>query len=123
MTSTLFSLKEMESSERETCNCKNFCKINHFKQNWRRSVSSDIFSKMKVFHNLLDELKENNAIRNSCQFCECSFEGLVALDAHILTVHGKEENNLLKNDIACKQCEQNLDSMESLKKHIAKTHK
>ena len=122
LTSTLFRLKEKESLEIETCNCKNFCQINHFKQNWRRSVSSDIFSKMKMVNNLSDELKENNA-RNSCQFCEESFQGMDALESHIQTVHGKEEKNHLKKNFACNQCEQNFDSMELLKKHIATTHK
>ena len=78
---------------------------------------------MKVFNNLLDELKQNDAMRNSSQFCVDSVEGLNALGNHIKTVHGKEDNNQLKKEFACAQCDQNLNSMESLEMHIAAIHK
>ena len=49
LTSNLFKLKEKEDTDRGTCrnpNCKKVCIVNHFKHNWKKSVSSEIFKKL-----------------------------------------------------------------------------
>ena len=46
LTSSLLKLREKENLEKQTCKCKNYCRIYHYKHNWRRSISDVIISKM-----------------------------------------------------------------------------
>ena len=96
LTSTLFKLKEKETFEKQACNCRNFCRINHHKHNWKKSISGELFSKLKdlnvqveqqVFGAKEDE-KAPVAVRSyTCECCVETFARLDALKNHMKIVH------------------------------------
>ena len=69
----IYNLKEKESKENQICKCRGVCNINHLKQNWKMSHSSEIFSKFKD----LCAFSQNNCLivagtlkEISCTYCE-----------------------------------------------------
>ena len=92
LTSTLFQLKENELNEKTNCNCrkklngKKFCRINHFKYNWKMSVSSEIFGKHLV--------EKNKSL--DCEHCDQIFLSREEVNHHIEAIHnfqvGRGEN-------------------------------
>ena len=48
LTSDLFELKKKEFTEDRKCKCKGFCRIYHFKHNFRKSLCNEISLKFKV---------------------------------------------------------------------------
>ena len=45
LTLSLFKLKEKENSDRYKCRCKNYCRILHFKHNWKKPMTKELFEK------------------------------------------------------------------------------
>ena len=88
----LYYLKEKESREKQICNCRGICRINHLKQNWRISQSSEIFSKFKDLNDLSQDrcqIVAGTLKKISCTYCEQSFEKLGDLGRHMKADHKK----------------------------------
>ena len=86
----IYNLKEKESKENQICKCRGVCNINHLKQNWKMSHSSEIFSKFKD----LCEFSQNNCLivagtlkEISCTYCEQNFVKLADLGRHMKSHH------------------------------------
>ena len=46
LTSTIFKLREREYLEKDSCNCKRFCRIFHQKHNWKKSPSHVLIARL-----------------------------------------------------------------------------
>ena len=60
LSSDLFKLKEQENKEKEKCNCKGYCRIFHFKHNYKKSYCQELLSR---FDSLLKTILVNNVER------------------------------------------------------------
>ena len=79
----LFRLKEQESREKRICKCRGVCKINHFKQNWNKSQSAEMFYKFKDSFQVNQDDCQREAVKKiACTNCEESFEKLGDLGRH-----------------------------------------
>ena len=72
----LYKLKEKEDLERNTCNCRGYCRILHNKRNWKKSVSKELFS---MFSPMMTS--------HSCEECGKIFDDCGDLKKHIESIH------------------------------------
>ena len=97
LTSTLFKLKEKENFDKQKCICRNFCRIYHYRHNWKRSTSTEIFLKMKKFNHLNIEqvpgMKENQNVQSdvNCECCDKAFGEINELKKHIGTTKNRDK--------------------------------
>jgi len=88
----LYYLKEKESTEKLICQCTGVCKINHFRQNWKMSQSSAIFSKFKDSFEVSQDncqMVAESLQKIACTYCVQSYEKLGDLGRHMKANHKK----------------------------------
>ena len=84
----LFRLREKESREKQICRCRGICKINHFKQNWSKSESAEMFYKFKdSFQANQDNCQIGTVKKIACTYCEQNFLKLGDLGRHMKANH------------------------------------
>ena len=81
ITSDLFEVKKKEVSVDKTCNCRRFCRINHFRYNFKKSFSQETTDKFKSIHS-----------EYSCYPCDKTNENVDGLNHHLNSVHTEEES-------------------------------
>ena len=97
VTSSLFELQEKENNLEEICKCRNFCRIIHKKYNWKKSVSKELFLKVKNEPEIVQNEIETGTLQKvyPCNLCELSFTRQAALKEHMRSYHGHVEVEMI----------------------------
>ena len=92
---SLSHLKNTETKETHKCHCRSPCEINHFKYNWKKSKSDELFNRLT---NLSDmKILGTKAKCYSCNQCEETFSRMLDLEAHNKSIHKESTNKRIFN--------------------------
>ena len=93
---SIFKLRDKEMIERAKCNCRQGCRIFHFKHNWYKTKSNDFLTTLENLSNGSEEIFETGTRPKlySCDKCKEIFKSVRDLKIHNKSNHTDTENEV-----------------------------
>ena len=97
---SLYKLRQIEEKQRETCSCKGFCRILHFRFRWKPSQSEYFYQKFEAIH--------ESSSRVKCNICDFQFNDEVIFKAHEKITHPSSAK------YECEKCDETVSEEKKL---------